>query len=281
MSERHLGDRLHDLLDHRLSPESAAEAMAHLEGCAECTARWNGLRAAREALNSSEAGIDLRFTSRLLDRDRMAEIAKAEDPRHVRAARPRDRRPMVLTTSLSLMLAALVGAAYAAGEPEDVDPDLTASSANGTALSVASMDSQGMRAGQQLAEWVQPDWEATGLTPVEASLVRADSGATVLVATLLSGSQPVLLTEQQGHLPEDYVADKPQVSVGGIDAYVIGSSPSQLVWQAGEVVVSLTCTCAVSTLEEVAGTFPTDGEPGFVDQVMTGFGVFADALSGN
>lgn len=281
MTQRHLGDRLHDLLDNRLSREAAAEAMAHLEECADCTARWNGLRAAREALHSSEAGIDMRFTSRLLDRDRMAEIARAEDPRHVRAARPRDRRPLVLSTSLSVMLAALVGAAYAAGEPDDVDPDLTASSATGAALSVASMDSQGMRTGQQLREWLQPDWESADLTPVEASVVRADSGATVLVATLLSGSQPVLLTEQQGHLPEHYVADKPVVSIGGIEAYVVGSSPSQLVWQAGEVVVSLTCTCAVSTLEEVAGAFPTDDEPGFVDQVMTGFGVFADALTGN
>jgi anti-sigma factor RsiW len=280
VSGRHLGERIHDLLDNRLPRDAAAEAMAHLEECAECSARWNDLRLAREALNSSDAGIDMSFARSLLDRDRIAQIAQHESPRHARAARGRDRRPVVLTLSVVIVLAALVGAAYVAGEPDDVDPGLTASSEDGV-LSVARIDSRSMRSGDELGAWIHPDWQTSGFEPVEAALKEVPNGSPVLVATLLNGSVPVLVLEQQGRLSPELVADLPLAGVEGVDAYVIGTSPSRIVWQAGEIVVALSCDCAQGTLEEVAAAFPQDDEPGFVDQVMAGMGVFADALTGH
>ncbi|WP_296664974.1 anti-sigma factor [Demequina sp.] len=280
MTARHLGERIHDLLDNRLSRPAAAEAMAHLSECPECTERWRELRAAREALNSSEAGIDMTFARRLLDRERMAQMAEQENPRSARAARGRDRRPVILTLSVTLVLVAVLGAAYVAGAPAEVDPELSASSEDGM-LSVVQLDSQSMRSGDELNAWIHPDWQASGFVPVEAVVREASDGSPVLVARLLSGSQPVLVLEQQGRLNSAYVADAPLAEVEGIDAFVVSTSPASVVWQAGEIVVSLTCTCAVGTLEDVAAAFPQDGEPGFVDRIMSGMGVFADALTGN
>ncbi|WP_062310796.1 anti-sigma factor family protein [Demequina rhizosphaerae] len=280
MTGRHLGDRIHDLLDHRLSSEAAAEAMAHLEGCAECDARWRELRAAREALHSSEAGIDLRFTEQLLDRDRMAEIAQQETRQRARAARGRDRRPAVLTLSLTLILVAVIGAAYVAGAPEDVDPGLSAQ-ADTAGQSIVRMDSSTLREGGLSGDWIQPDWQSTGFIPVEGTVREAASGSRVLVYTLLTDAEPVLVLEQQGRLRYDRVAALPRVEAGGLDAYVVSTSPSRLAWQAGGVVVALSCSCALDTLEEVAAAFPQDDEPGPVDQVMTGLGVFVDALTGH
>ena len=89
MNDKHLGDRIHDLLDGRLSRTDTHAAMAHLDHCEECSKRWQELRSAREALNSSPAGIDMRFAQMLLDKDRMAQIAQGESKHVARAARGR------------------------------------------------------------------------------------------------------------------------------------------------------------------------------------------------
>ncbi|WP_062288083.1 anti-sigma factor family protein [Demequina phytophila] len=280
MTARHLGERIHDLLDNRLSSESAAEAMAHLEECDECSRRWEGMRAAREALHSSEAGIDMRFTQQLLDRDRMAEIASHETRQRARAARGRDRRPAVLTLSLTLILVAVIGAAYVAGEPSDIDPGLSASSDDGGA-SIIHLDPAAMREGEAMGDWIHPDWQSSGFTPVEAAVREAPSGSRVLVYTLVSEGESVLALEQRGRLAHDRVAALPVVEVGGLDTYVVGTDPSRLVWQAGELVVALQCECSLDTLEDVAAQFPQDGEPSLADQIMTGLGVFGDALTGH
>ncbi|WP_062387426.1 anti-sigma factor family protein [Demequina iriomotensis] len=279
MTVRHLGERIHDLLDNRLSREAAAEAMTHLEDCDTCTMRWKELRAAREALNSSEAGIDVRFAQQLLDRDRMAQIASHETRRDARAARGRDRRPVVVSLSASLILVAVTGAAYVAGEPEDIDPGITASSETGM-LSVARMDSSTMRGWVPTDGWIHPDWQSSGFEPVEATVRETPQGAQVLTYTLLSDVEPVLVVEQQGRLNSALVADMPRTTAEGVDGYVVDTVPGRIVWQTGDVVVLLSCNCAVETLEDVAAAFPQDDEHGFVDQVLAGLGVFADALSG-
>ncbi|WP_062461523.1 anti-sigma factor family protein [Demequina soli] len=280
MTDRHLGDRIHDLLDHRLSREATAEAMAHLEGCEGCTVRWDELRAAREALNSSEAGIDMTFARLLLDRERMERIAQQETRRHARAARGRDRRPVLITLSLTLVLVAVIGAAYVAGAPDDIDPGLAASSESGL-LSVSRMDSSTMRAWDQTGGWIHPDWQSSGFAPVEAAVRETSNGARVLDYTLLSDAEPVLVHEQQGRLARDLAARLPVITVGDLDAYVAATDPISLVWQAGDVVVLVSCDCSVQTLEDVAAAFPQDGEAGPVDQVMAGFAVFSDALTGH
>ncbi|WP_062519792.1 anti-sigma factor family protein [Demequina silvatica] len=280
MTARHLGERIHDLLDNRLSSESAAEAMAHLEECDDCARRWEGMRAAREALHSSEAGIDMRFTQQLLDRDRMAEIASHETRQRARAARGRDRRPAVLTLSLTLILVAVIGAAYVAGEPGDIDPGLSAS-AEEQGPSVVHLDPDAMRDGVSMGDWIHPDWQSSGSTPVEAAVREGPNGSRVLVYTLVSDGESVLALETRGRLAPERVAALPVAEVEGLDAYVVGTDPSRIVWQAGDIVVALQCECLLDTLEDLAAQFPQDDEPSAVDQIMTGLGVFGDALTGH
>jgi anti-sigma factor RsiW len=278
---KHLGDRLHDLLDNRLSRADACAAMEHLGECEPCSVRWRELRAAREALHSSEAGIDMRFTQQLLDRDRMAEIAKGESRHRARAASGRARRPITLAVTAASLVAVAVAAAYSAGAPTEIDYEFAAASSSGGAQSVAFHGPDSMRAGDQLRAWVQPDWQASGLVPVEAKVIRGQNGDTILVAAILAHMQAVIITEQHGRLNDSLVADLPRADVDGLDVYVVSEDPAHVVWQTGEVVVSALCECEMTTLESVAAAFPDDEQPGFVDRVATGVGEFADALTGH
>ncbi|MDN4477683.1 zf-HC2 domain-containing protein [Demequina sp. SYSU T00039] len=279
MTAKHLGERVHDLLDNRLPAAAAAEAMAHLSGCEECTTRWNELRTAREALNSSECGIDMAFARQLLDRERMQQMAQQEPAGAARAARGRDRRPVVLTMSLAMLLVAVLGAAYVAGAPQDVTTELSASSEDGS-VSVTQVDRATMLSGDGVDGWLQPEWEDSGLVPVGGGEKVTESGITYFAAALLAGSTSVQVVEFAGRLNPASVVGAPVLELDGIDAYVIGSTPTRIVWQAGEHVVFLTCHCTEGTLQEVAIAFPQDGEPGAADQIMSGLGVFVDALTG-
>ncbi|WP_062379905.1 anti-sigma factor family protein [Demequina pelophila] len=277
MTGRHLGDRVHDLLDHRLSPAATAEAMAHLDGCAECRLRWHDLRLAREALHSSEAGIDVSFAQRLLDREHMASVASREDDRRARAACGRDRRPVLLAASSGLLLTALLGAAYVAGAPADLDPDLSAS-ADGT-LSVAQGDSEVVRNGELPGEWIYPDWTAADLI-AQRSWVSASDGSEVLVLNLVARGRAVTVLQQRGRLDTAALDAVSTASVGDVDAYVVRSDPPVLVWQDGALVLAAECSCAMPTLESVVEAFPANTEPGPFEQIRTGLGVFVDALTG-
>lgn len=281
MTSKHLGESVHDLLDGRMSTAEAGLAMAHLEACQECSARWQELRDAREALNSSSAGIDMRFAQQLLDRDRMATIAKGESKHRARAARGRNRRPVTVAAGLMIFVVTGVSAAYYAGDPDVVPVEFAASSLDGTASSVASMSPRDMRSEDDMRAWVHPDWQDSGLVPIEARVVRGDNGAHILVASLYAGIDPVVVTEQRGDLAPHRVADLPHADVQGVDAYIVRLDPTQIVWQTGDFVVALTCECALVTLETVAGTFPTNSEPGFFDRLGTGFGQLAGTLTGN
>jgi len=276
---RHLGERIHDLLDNRLPRPAAAEAMAHLSECEECATRWHELRSAREALHSSEAGIDMRFTSRLLDRNRMAEIASHETRRDVRAARGRDRRPVVLSLSLAAAAGAVVGAAYVAGTPAEVDPTVAAASYAGN-VSLVSYQPSEISDGEVPDRWAQPDWESTVLEPLGASERIDPNGHRMFVLTMEAGDHRVVVTEQRGRLDPACVAEAPRITVDGVDFYQVETSPLRVVWQAGAVVATLTCDCTWEALEEVAEQFPQDGEPGFADQVMSGMSVITAALTG-
>lgn len=280
MTAKHLGERVHDLLDNRLSRADAYAAMEHLGECDNCSARWRELRAAREALNSSEAGIDMRFTQQLLDRERMAQIAKGESRHRARVASGRARRPITLAVTGASLAVVALAAAYSAGAPTPVDHEFAAASSLGGAQSVAFHGPDSMRAGDQLSAWVQPDWHATGLVPIEAKVVHGPEGSTVLVAALLADMEPVIVTEQRGRLVDSLVEDLPRADVDGREVYIVSDDPAQVVWQSREVVVSALCECEMSTLETVAAAFPADHEPGFVDRVATGVGELADALTG-
>lgn len=277
MRARHLGDAIHDLLDGRLRGDRAYAAMAHLGECEDCAARFHELRAARDALNSSQAGIDMRFAQRLLDRERIAEIAAQEDVRKARVARPRRRAPLVFAASAVLMLAgAVVTAAWQAGEPAQVG--LEFAQPRESAVPIAHVDTQGMRRGE-LRSWIHPDFAASRLIPVDAQVVQRRNGQQVLVARLLSGMTDITVVQQHGRLNDGLVGQLPVEEVNGEDVYVLDEGPtSSVVWQTGDVVIALSCDCTLEELAAVAEEFPSAEEPGFVERVSDGFDALADAL---
>jgi hypothetical protein len=279
VTDKHLGDRVHDLLDGRLSRDDTAAAMAHLSECEECNARWQELRKDREALNSSSAGIDMRFAQMLLDKDRMAQIAKGESKHVARAARGRDRRPTSIAAAAAVILGFTVVAAYLAGKPDAISANLMAVAADGDYPSTAVIDPEAM-ASAQMTDWVQPDWQDSGLIPVEAKIKR-QGDAEYLVASMLVGLDPVVIVEQHGRLSAVVVEQAPHITVNDVDVYVVNAAPIQVLWQSGPVVIAATCTCAVDTLATAIAAFPEADAPGVMDQIGAGLGVFGDALTGH
>jgi len=277
VSDKHLGDRIHDLLDGRLSRADSAAAMAHLADCEECTTRWQELRSAREALNSSAAGIDMRFAQMLLDKDRMSQIAKGESRHVARAAKGRDRRPATITVASVVILGFALVAAYVAGTPEPVDASIVAMASSGD-RATSAIDAQHM-SDAQMADWVQPDWQDSGLIPVGAKIVR-HGDADILVASLLVGLDPVMIIEKRGRIATS-VEQAPRVSVDSVDVYVVSTAPVTALWQSGSVVIAASCECAFDTLAIAIAAFPTADAPGVMDQIGVGLGTFGAALTGH
>jgi anti-sigma factor RsiW len=281
MSNKHLGNRVHDLLDGRLNRDQSYVAMAHLGECEECNRLYQELRQAREALNSSSAGIDMRFTEQLLNRERIAQIASGESPAQAKAASGRERRPAVLLGIVPLVLIlAVLGGAYLVGAPDEVALEFAEESPN-NAQTVALAGPDAMRSGDLLRSWLHPEWDDSGLIPVGAHVTRSDDGRRVLVASLLAYDIPIGVTEQHGQLDPDALHQLPRAAVVGVDAYVLSYDPAQLVWQTGDVVIAVGCECPIGMLENVAATFPVAEQPGFVDRVIDGLGEMADTVSGD
>lgn len=280
MNGRHLGERIHDLLDNRLSVSAASEAMAHLDECADCGQRWRELVAAREALTSSQAGIDMSFARQLLDRDRMREMAQREDRSRARAARGRDRRPLALTLSIAVILVTVAGAAYVAGAPQDVSTEVTASGEDG-AVNVARFDSAALQQAEPAGTWILPDWQLAGVIPVEAHERVADDGTRYLVASILVDGMVVEVAEVEGRLEDDAVASLPQASIDGRSVYIVSESPLRFAWQSGSMAVFVACHCAPATLERAVTAFPVAPSGGAMTQILSGLGVFSDALTGH
>ena len=278
MTDKHLGERIHDLLDGRLSRDDAHAAMAHLSECDDCHARWQQLRADREALNSSSAGIDMGFAQMLLNKDRMAEIAKGESKHVARAAKGRDKRPATIAAASAVILGFTVISAYLAGSPDSVDANIVAMADSG-ARNTVGIDVQGVDL-EDMTDWVQPDWQASGLIPVEAKIMR-HGDADILVASLLVGLDPVVIVEKRGRLAAVVTGNAPVIGVNDVDVYVVSSAPLQVLWQSGAVVIAATCECALDTLGTAIAAFPRAGEPGVMDQIGAGLGVFGDALTGH
>lgn len=280
MRPKHLGDSIHDLLDGRLRGDRAYTAMAHLGECEECTRRFHELRAARDALNSSDAGIDMRFAQQLLDRTRIAEIAAVERPENARATRTVQRGPLMSVAVLALAAVLVVGAAWRLGAPDDVSLEFAQPrKATGTS-SVAYFDPQGMRDGELLRSWIHPDFSKSDVIPIEARVIQRANGQLALFATVLSGNDLVQVVQQHGHLVSSRVEQMPHARVDAADVYVVASGTSStVVWQTGDVVVALSCECSLPTLESVAAEFPAGTDPGFVDRVSEGLQSLADALS--
>lgn len=281
MSSKHLGESIHDLLDGRLRGDKAYAAMAHLGECEECASRFHELKEARDALISSEAGIDMRFAQSLLDMDRIAEIAAGyASPSH-RHRRPVRRAPAIAAVTLVIIAVVVVGAAWQVGAPDEVTLAFAAPREGGAAP-VAYVNTQEMRSGEMLQSWIHPDFSTSGVIPIEATVIQRRDGGMVLVATILAGpdAHQVTVVQEHGHLSPDATATMPRADVKGAEVYVVeneGYSP-MVVWQTGDVVVALSCECSLTTLESVAEKFPSASDPGFADRVSHGFSTLADAV---
>lgn len=281
MSSKHLGESIHDLLDGRLRGDKAYMAMAHLGECEECTSRFHELRAARDALTSSQAGIDMRFAQRLLDRDRIAEIAAGDPSLNRKPRRPVRRAPVIAAATLIVIAVVLVGVAWQVGAPGEVTLAFAAPRDSGAAP-VAYANTQQMRSGNMLQSWIHPDFSASGITPVEATVVQRADGGLVLLATILAGpdGSQVTVMQEHGYLSENATAQMPRADVKRAEVYVVeneGFSPT-VVWQTGDVVVALSCECSLTTLESVAEEFPSASDPSFADRVVQGFSTLASAV---
>ncbi len=281
MTGRHLGRSVHDLLDGRLDSRASAEAMAHLDSCDECRARYEELRQARERLTSSPAGIDMSFAKQLLDRDRMAQIAAQEDPHHVKAVRPPDHRPRLLALGALAAVVGGVGAAYVAGAPQTLSADVASAGADdSTATTVASVSATDFGDSEVLADWLNPLGADSKLTGIKASVKTLTDGSEGLVMTLVAGTESVVVTEQHGRLGTGF-SELPTIDADDLTLYVIHGSTTMVVWESGDYVVTASCTgCEASTLIEVAQEFPADAEPGLVDRISTGLVELADAVVG-
>lgn len=281
MSDAHLGDRIHDLLDNRLTAEQTADAMAHLDACADCRLRWDDLRSAREALRTSSAGIDMTFARQLLDREHMAQVAQGESKHVARAASGKGHNPVMVLAIVMAVLGASVGVLYSLGAPEEV----TLASAEGSATTAAAVpvtfyEASSMRSGE-LHGWVSPTWDAADLVPVEAKVVTDSSGGTVLVQSLVAGLDTIVITEQRGELADDLAERFPTIDIGGTAVHLVNDSPRQLVWQCGELVISATCDCAADTLETVAASFPSHAPAGVLERVVDGVERIAGVVTGD
>ncbi|NTV39897.1 MAG: hypothetical protein HGA51_08080, partial [Demequinaceae bacterium] len=171
MSSKHLGESIHDLLDGRLRGDRAYAAMAHLGECEECASRFHELKRARDALTSSEAGIDMRFAQRLLDRERIAEIAAGGPSLGGNSRRPIRRAPVVAATALVVIAVVLVGVAWKVGAPDEVTLAFAAPR-DGGAAPVAYVSTQEMRSGERLHSWIHPDFSTSTIIPVEATVIQ-------------------------------------------------------------------------------------------------------------
>lgn len=280
MTTRHLGKRLYALVDGRLSRDEAYVAMAHVGECAECAAQWQALRRDRIALQTSGTGIDMSHARGLLDRDRIAEIARDEPRRHVKAAKGRGVNIAVVAVSILATGALAVGVLWRLGAPPEVGLEIAEAPDAASASNVQLLGAPGMRSEGSLVAWVHPSWESSNIIPVDAAVIQSDDGPTVLVARVLAGGEPVTVTEQKGTLPAGFGSEFPMGGATGHEVYVVSEEPAQVVWDAGGVVVGLACDCTVDILESVASQFPNGNEPGVIERLGDGLRAVADAVTG-
>jgi anti-sigma factor RsiW len=280
VTTRHLGKRLYALVDGRLSRDEAYVAMAHVGECAECAEKWDALRRDRIALQTSGTGIDMSFTDHLLDRARIAEIARDEPKRHARAARGRGVNVALVGVSLFAGGAIFLGVLWKLGAPPEVGLEVAAAPDQSTASSVQLMGAPRMRIEGSLVSWVHPSWESSTVIPVDAAVVQTASGTTVLVARILAGNDSITVVEQRGKLPAGFGSEFPMGGVTGHEVYVVSDHPTQVVWDAGGVVVGLDCICSLDVLESVASQFPNGNEPGVFARLGDGLRAVADAVTG-
>ncbi len=256
MSERHLGKKIHDLVDGRLSRADAAEAMEHLADCAECAEERAAIVADRQALRTSGEGIDTQAIANLLERDRIAERAKSEPRRHERAAKGHGTPVLRIAVLLLVGVGVISASLYVVGAPEAARLEYGIS-APVRGETYAYFDASRVRSSPALEVWSQPHWDDSGLVPIEARLVLTGEGVKVLESTFLAGLEQVLLVQQKGYLPESTTQGYPATKYTQREAFIVSMDrPAHIVFESGHEVIQLLCECPLDILEDVADEFP-------------------------
>ncbi len=278
MTARHLGKRLFPLLDGRLDRAETLEAMAHLDSCPGCSQEWADLRRDREALQTSGSGIDMRFAQKLLDRDRIAEIAQAEPRRHIKVAggvRPHFLRATLLSAAGVTIVLMLL---YALGEPGVVGPEaFIAGSANHEAVLRNFPSSEAQQ--EALAPWVHPMWREGTVAPVSAVRMEAN-GVHIVVAVVIVGNDELTVSEAKGRLPADLGDPLVRVNHDAREVFQVEGEDSTIFFESENSVVRIDCSCPLESLLAVADTFPESRDLGVFERLGQGVGAVASAVTG-
>jgi hypothetical protein len=276
---RHVARQLNLLIDGRLDRDDALKAMAHLEECERCGARWEALRRGREALQTSGSGIDMRSAQHLLNRDRIAMLAKAEPRRHIKVAagvRPRFFKGLILTAP---MVVATLTALYMLGEPREIPlstllPGNTVYGPTVSSLALDGSTSVGSVEYSSCPQWVDPD-----MTPLD-SVVREEEGVKISETRVLFEGNQLTVTERPGRLPREVGEVLPRAE-SDRDVYVLDEEGTDIVFESAGQVVTASCDCPTDVLVGFAGGFPEGDSPGLLTQLGDGVGVVVDAVTGD
>ena len=280
MTTRHLGKRLCLLLDSRLDRDETLRAMAHLDECEACSEEWESLRRDREALQTSGTGIDMRFAQRLLDKERIAEIALAEPKRHAKAAtgaHPHVLRATVLSASGVVGILAIL---YILGQPKEIPLETFLYGSQYSGLAIGTSAAPAMTSVPDMEAWAHPVWDAPVDAQVEA-VVFTDGSGRILSATMVVAAEEFTVTERKGQLPADVSNVLERTGTESRDVFLLEGDGTSVLFESGNKVVKIDCACPVEDLVGFADTFPEGRAPGVLERLGEGVGVFADAVTGD
>jgi hypothetical protein len=275
----HVTRQLNLLIDGRLERQDALKAMAHLAECESCTDEWDALRRDREALQTSGSGIDMRFAQRLLDRERIAVIAQAEPRRHAKAAncvRPHVLRGSLLVASGAIGILTIL---YMLGEPKEIPLStlIAGNSVSETTVQMVSMDDAEETAA--LVASGHPEWAGSELTPLGTTILE-DDGIRVSRTTVRMGENELIVTERRGRLPRDIAEVLEQSAQGDRTVFLFDGDGAGILFESGQMVVTIGCSCPKEILVGVAQGFPEERSPGVLSRLGDGMGELADVVTG-
>lgn len=309
----HLGDRVTDLVDGRLSPDAAERAVAHLAGCPDCRAEVAAERAVRNRLATAAAPAP---PDGLVDRlvrlggpagplpPRADRVPGTPAPAPVPWPRRDPRRRSLALAGAGALSAAVLGlvaltvlgsVAGSAPEPVAVLADVPARSVPTGSVPTGSVPAEDLDAeildAEELDALRAEGWPCPPRLDDRLHLVQARSllvdGNPVLQLTYSDGRATVSVIEERGRIgPADAaarVAVLDEVLAAGARSGGGHHVPWHGVWQSGDVVVTVVADAPPEVLDwlvEVLPHRPAD-EPGLWDRVGQGADVVGALLSGS
>lgn len=292
----HLGDRVTDLVDGRLSPDAAERAVAHLAGCPDCRAEVAAERAVRNRLATAAAPAP---PDGLVDRlvrlggptgplpPRADRVPGIPAPAPVPWPRRDPRRRSLALAGAGALSAAVLGlvaltvlgsVAGTAPEPVAVLADMPGRSVPAASTPAGSMPAEELDAEELDAEilgaedldaeeldalraegWPCPPRLDDRLHLVQARSLLVDSNP-VLQLTYSDGRATVSVIEERGRIgPADAaarVAVLDEVLAAGARSGGGHHVPWHGVWQSGDVVVTVVADAPPEVLDRLVEVLP-------------------------